>query len=411
VFVARIELTDFRNYAHAVVELGPGVTVILGPNGQGKTNLVEAIGYLASGSSHRVSNDHALVRFGEESATVRATLRHGEREVLMECQINRSGANRLLVNRSIVRSREAQRYIDSVLFAPEDLSIVRGEPSGRRRVLDALIVAITPRMSAVMSDYERVVRQRTTLLKSARATRVPADALGTLDIWDDRLAQLGAEIMIARERLIAQLLPRMDAAYQRIAGTDQRVALAMTTTVDGIDTEDSDPSTRSADPERPSTRFARSGTEAAPVVERAQRVETHQTIDDVRTRLLARIAEVRRAELDRAVTLVGPHRDDLVIELNGLPARGYASHGESWSLALALRLASAELLRDTGAAGDPVVILDDVFAELDEGRRARLLDAVLGFEQVIVTAAVGSDVPQLQDARVVRIRGGEVVDV
>jgi DNA replication and repair protein RecF len=278
-------------------------------------------------------------------------------------------------------------------------------------VLDALIVAITPRMSAVMSDYERVVRQRTTLLKSARATRVPADALGTLDIWDDRLAQLGAEIMIARERLIAQLLPRMDAAYQRIAGTDQRVALAMTTTVDGIDTEDSDPSTRSADPERPSTRFARSGTEAAPVVERAQRVETHQTIDDVRTRLLARIAEVRRAELDRAVTLVGPHRDDLVIELNGLPARGYASHGESWSLALALRLASAELLRDTGAAGDPVVILDDVFAELDEGRRARLLDAVLGFEQVIVTAAVGSDVPQLQDARVVRIRGGEVVDV
>ena len=404
VIVARIELTDFRNYTHGVVELGSGVTVILGPNGQGKTNLVEAIGYLATGSSHRVSNDHALVRFGENAATVRATLRHGDREVLMECQINRSGANRLLVNRSIVRSREARRYIDSVLFAPEDLSIIRGEPSGRRRVLDALIVAITPRMSSVMSDYERVVRQRTTLLKSARATRVAADALSTLDIWDDRLAQLGAEIMVARDDLVRQLVPRVGAAYQRIAGTDQRVRLTMTTTIDGSDAEDDDLQVG------PSTRFARSGTEADSVPERAKRDETHPTNDDIRNRLLARIAEVRRAELDRAVTLVGPHRDDLLIELNGLPARGYASHGESWSLALALRLASAELLRDTGAAGDPVVILDDVFAELDEGRRGRLLDAVLGFEQVIITAAVGGDVPQLQDARVVHILAGEVVD-
>ena len=382
--VARLELTDFRNYAHAAVELGPGVTVVLGPNGQGKTNLVEAIGYLASGSSHRVSADPALVRFGESTATVRATLRHGEREVLMECQINRSGTNRLLVNRSAVRTREAQRYIDSVLFAPEDLAIVRGDPSGRRRVIDSLLVAITPRLSAVMSDYDRVVRQRTTLLKSARASRVPADALTTLDIWDERLADLGAQIMVARERLVEQLQPTVDAAYQRIAGVEQRVVLSMRTTVDGVDPEDGD-------------------TADAAILE-------PQTMVETRDRLLARITEVRRAELDRAVTLVGPHRDDLVIELNALPARGYASHGESWSLALSLRLASAELLRDTGAAGDPVVILDDVFAELDEGRRGRLLEAVAGFEQVIVTAAVAGDVPHLDAARVIRIRAGEVVD-
>ena len=395
--VARLELTDFRNYAHASVELGPGVTVVLGPNGQGKTNLVEAIGYLASGSSHRVSADPALVRFGEATATVRATLRHGEREVLMECQINRSGSNRLLVNRSQVRGREAQRYIDSVLFAPEDLAIVRGEPSGRRRVIDALLVAITPRLSGVMSDYDRVVRQRTTLLKSARASRVPADALGTLDIWDERLADLGAQIMVARDDLVAQLLPRVDAAYQRIAGTEQRVALSMTTTIDwraGAEGEDPVGLRRdaSAEPAEPA------------------RSTPSRGMADTRQRLLDVIAESRRAELDRAVTLVGPHRDDLFIELNGLPARGYASHGESWSLALSLRLASAELLRDTGAAGDPVVILDDVFAELDEGRRGRLLEAVVGFEQVIVTAAVAGDVPDLDAARVIRIRAGEVVD-
>lgn len=389
--VAGLELTDFRNYATAQVQLGPGVTVVLGPNGQGKTNLVEAIGYLATGGSHRVSSDAALVRFGEDAATIRASLRHGEREVVMECRINRSGANRLLVNRNSVRGREAQRYIDSVLFAPEDLAIIRGEPSGRRRTLDALVVAITPRMAAVLSDYDRVVRQRTTLLKSARATRTPADALGTLEIWDERLAELGAQIMVARERLVLQLQPRMDAAYQRIAGTEQRVALSLRTTVDGLDAEDDDPAPATSGSN--STGFA--GTDA-PAANAAA--------------LLARIAEVRRAELDRAVTLVGPHRDDLLIELNGLPARGYASHGESWSLALALRLASAELLRDTGAAGDPVVILDDVFAELDEGRRGRLLEAVVGFEQVIVTAAVAADVPDLAEARVIRIRSGEVVD-
>ena len=393
--VGRLELTDFRNYARAELDLDRGVTIVVGPNGQGKTNLVEAIGYLATGGSHRVSSDQALVRAGESAAIVRATLRHGGREVLMECQINRSGANRLLVNRNPVRSREAKRYIDSVLFAPEDLAIVRGEPSGRRRLLDALMVATAPRMAAILADYERVLRQRTALLKSARATRVPADALGTLDIWDERLAALGAEIVVARAALVHDLAPLAAAAYQRIAGTEQRVELRMRTTVDGVDPEE--------DP-------------GAPVLVDRDPVATDtvppaaDTVATVAARLTARIAQVRRAELDRAVTLVGPHRDDLSIELNGLPARGYASHGESWSLALSLRLASAELLRATGAAGDPVVILDDVFAELDERRRDRLMAAVADFEQVIITAAVPSDVPEIAGSRTITIRAGAIVD-
>lgn len=421
--VARLELTDFRNYAHAVIELGAGVTVIVGPNGQGKTNLVESIGVLATGASHRVSSDQALVRAGTDAAVIRATLRHGDREVLIESQINRTGSNRLIVNRNPVRTREAKRYIDSVLFAPEDLAIVRGEPAGRRRTVDALLVATAPRYAAILGDYERVLRQRTALLKSARASRVAADALGTLDIWDERLAGLGAEIVAGRDRLIAALAPRADAAYTRIAGVDQRVRLRMRTSVDETDLEtggpdrssfgpsSSDPVSSgpvSSGPPTPAPLGTNPtdgrGNDPAPPGAHAQQVAT------IAARLAARILEVRREELDRAVTLVGPHRDDLEIELNGLPARGYASHGESWSLALALRLASAELLRDTGIAGDPVVILDDVFAELDERRRDRLMAAVADFEQVVITAAVPADVPDIAGSRTIRIRGGAVVD-
>jgi len=405
VIVGRLELTDFRNYARAELDLDRGVTIVVGPNGQGKTNLVEAIGYLATGGSHRVSSDQALVRAGESAAIVRATLRHGGREVLMECQINRSGANRLLVNRNPVRSREAKRYIDSVLFAPEDLAIVRGEPSGRRRLLDALMVATAPRMAAILADYERVLRQRTALLKSARATRVPADALGTLDIWDERLAALGAEIVVARAALVHDLAPLAAAAYQRIAGTEQRVELRMRTTVDGVDPEEDPGAPVLVDRDPVAT-----DTAATDTVPTAAETVAAETVATVAARLTARIAQVRRAELDRAVTLVGPHRDDLSIELNGLPARGYASHGESWSLALSLRLASAELLRATGAAGDPVVILDDVFAELDERRRDRLMAAVADFEQVIITAAVPSDVPEIAGSRTITIRAGAIVD-
>jgi len=364
VIVANLELTDFRNYRTASLELGPGVTVIVGPNGQGKTNLVEAIGYLAAGGSHRVASDQALVRNGAERAIIRARLQHGERAIGLQAELNRSGANRLQVNGQPVRSREARRYLDSVLFAPEDLATVRGEPGGRRRFLDELLAMRQPRLAGVLADYERVLRQRNTLLKTARATRTPESALGTLDIWDERLAELGADIVAGRDALVAELAPHVAAAYRVIAGAEHEVRLS---------------------------------TEVTGAPDRAAFLDT----------LRARRAE----ELDRAVTLVGPHRDDLVIDLNGMPARSTASHGESWSTALSLKLAAAELLRETGPAGDPVLVLDDVFAELDAGRRARLVGAVTGYEQVLVTAAVEEDVPAGISGATVRVRAGEIVGV
>jgi DNA replication and repair protein RecF len=361
--VAHLELKDFRNYREVSLALEPGVTVIVGPNGQGKTNLVEAIVVLGAGSSHRVTGDQALVRQGEDRAIVRARLRHGERAIAVEAELNRTGANRIQVNGQPVRSREARRYLDAVLFAPEDLAIVRAEPGGRRRFLDDLLAMRQPRVAGVLTDYERVLRQRNSLLKSARASRLTESTLSTLEVWDERLAALGAEIIAGRAALVDELLPHVISAYQAIAGTAHEIRLTPETTGAG---------------------------------------EAEAFLEILRAR--------RSDELDRAMTLVGPHRDDLLIDLNGMPARTTASHGESWSTALALKLASAELLRETGPAGDPVLVLDDVFAELDAGRRARLVGAVAGYEQVLVTAAVAEDVPVELVGRTIRIRAGEIVD-
>jgi DNA replication and repair protein RecF len=271
---------------------------------------------------------------------------HEDRALVIELQLNRSGANKAQVNRGPVRVRELPRYFASVLFAPEDLSLIRGEPSGRRAFLDALVVQRAPRFAGVIADYERVLRQRNSLLKSARASRLPANSLSTLDVWDDRLVDLGSSLMVARHELVEQLRPQIFRAYQAVAGEEHETSAYLTRSIDD---------------------------EEAPDQEAAERADVQIVAARFRERLAAR----RRDEVDRAVTLVGPHRDDLVLELNGLPARGYASHGESWSLALALKLASAEVLRVDAVAGDPVLVLDDVFAELDEGRRERLADAVL----------------------------------
>jgi DNA replication and repair protein RecF len=382
VHVARLSLTDYRNYERAELDLGPGATVFVGRNGQGKTNLVEAIGYLSTLGSHRVSGDQALIRAGADAAIVRALLTHGDRELLVELQLNRQGANRAQLNRSPVKTRELPRYAHSVLFAPEDLAIVRGEPSVRRRMLDELLVQRTPRLSGVMADYERVLKQRNSLLKSARARGLAADKLTTLDIWDERLVDLGAELIDQRVALIDALAAPLAAAYQSIVEADHAPRLRPLLSIDGADPED-DAAMDAAAP-------AASG--------------------DTRSRFTEALRTLRPKELERGITLVGPHRDDVVLLLNGLPAKGYASHGESWSFALSLRLASAELLRRDSNTGDPVLVLDDVFAELDRLRRARLAAAIGGFEQVLVTAAVLEDVPEPLIARIVHIDAGRIVE-
>ena len=383
--VRQLSLTDFRNYESLDITLGSGANLFVGSNGQGKTNLVEALGYLSTLGSHRVSVDHAMIRQGQDAAIVRARLVHAEREVLAEVQINRSTANRAQVNRSAIKTRELPRYFSSVLFAPEDLALVRAEPSGRRRFLDELLVLRTPRMSGVMADYDRVLRQRNTLLKSARNAGVKGDQLSTLAIWDERLVALGSEIIQARSALVAELTPEVSRAYTAIAGADHAARLTSYLSILAA-TPDEDAADLSA---------VRSG------------VVTVEAAADAFRSALARL---RRAELDRGLSLAGPHRDDLVLELNGLPARGYASHGESWSFALALKLASAAVLRRESSSGDPVLILDDVFAELDESRRGRLADAVGDFEQVLITAAVLDDVPENLATHIVRIRAGRIVD-
>ncbi len=384
--VTRLSLTDFRNYESVELELSPGPNLFVGSNGQGKTNLVEALGYLSTLGSHRVSVDHAMIRAGREAAIVRARLENGDRSVLAEVQINRTGANRAQINRSSIKTRELPRYFSSVLFAPEDLALVRGEPSGRRRFLDELLVLRSPRLSGVLTDYERVVKQRNSLLKSARASGLRGAALGTLEIWDDRLVALGSELIEARGDLVAELLPELGSAYSAIAGADHGATLSSSLSILAPAADDDAPAIQAAGPE--------------------PRLGAEQTAVEFRAALL----RLRRAELERGMTLVGPHRDDLVLGLNALPARGYASHGESWSFALSLKLASAAVLRRETNSGDPVLILDDVFAELDESRRARLADAVESFEQVLITAAVFDDVPERLAARVVRIRAGRILE-
>ncbi len=380
--VTHLSLTDFHNYRTAEVPFAAGANLFVGRNGQGKTNLVESLGYLSSLGSHRVSSDQAMIRKDADSAIVRARIEHDGRELLVEVQLNRSSPNRAQVNRGAIKPRELPRYFSSVLFAPEDLALVRGEPGIRRRFLDQLLIQRNPRFSAVIADYERVLKQRNTLLKSARASRVKPDQLGTLDIWDERLVALGTELLDARLELVVRLSDPLVAAYRSVAGDDHHPRLLPQLTIRGahVDDEEDD-------------------------------ADSDVTISSGDTAEVFRgaLAAVRSKELGRGLTLVGPHRDDVLFELNGLPAKGYASHGESWSFALALKLASAELLRRESSTGDPVLVLDDVFAELDQARRRMLATAVAGYEQVLITAAVLDDVPETLTAHTVRIEAGTIV--
>jgi DNA replication and repair protein RecF len=386
VIVTHLNLTDFRNYETVDLGLVTGANVFVGSNGQGKTNLVEALGFLSTLGSHRVSTDHAMVRAGQDAAIVRARLEHSDRQILAEVQINRSGANRAQINRSAIKTRDLPRYFSSILFAPEDLALVRGEPSGRRRFMDELLVQRFPRLSGVMVDYERVLKQRNSLLKSARASGLRENSLSTLEIWDERLVEFGSELIQARSALIAELLPEVTAAYSAIAGADHHASLASYLSI-----------------------LASDSSEEATIEQGAVRAGALD-LDEIQKNFRAALARLRRAEVERGITLAGPHRDDLVLGLNDLPARGYASHGESWSFALSLKLGAAAVLRRESSTGDPVLILDDVFAELDESRRGRLAAAIEGFEQVLITAAVLDDVPTELAGHIVRIRSGHIVE-
>ena len=387
--VTHLSLTDFRNYRTAEVALTAGSNLFVGSNGQGKTNLVESLAYLSTLGSHRVSVDHAMIRQGTDSAIIRARLEYGERQILVEVQLNRASPNRAQVNRSVIKTRELPRYFSSVLFAPEDLALIRGDPAGRRRFLDELLVLRSPRISGVIVDYERVVRQRNTLLKSARVSGVKSDKLSTLDLWDERLVALGSQLIEARSALVAELSPEVASAYTSVAGEDHHATLSSQLSIfgggSGADTAEEDAETSGLSRGR-------------------------LTAADAAAAFRDALARRRRDELERGTTLVGPHRDELVLELNSLPARGYASHGESWSFALSLKLASAVLLRRDSSTGDPVLMLDDVFAELDEARRARLAAAVRDFEQVLITAAVFDDVPEELTGNTVHISRGTIVE-
>ena len=380
--VKHLTLSNFRNYSTVELPLAQGINLLVGKNGQGKTNLAEAIFYSATLSSHRVSGYLPLIKQGETKSIIRLLARFEDRENLLELELNTECSNRARINKSETpRVRDVLGYVNAVIFSPEDLDIVKRDPSNRRAFIDELIVQLTPRMAGVYSDYERVLKQRNTLLKSARNMSASASGLSTLDSWDQSLVRIGSEIIAARFDITARLAPYLEAAYAAIADdkNDPSIRIKSSLSTNDVDSTDSESFLNTGD-----------------------RQEIEKLFQD-------RLAEVRGKEMERGITLVGPHRDDLLLLLGTLPAKGYISHGESWSYALALKLASADLIRKDARAGDPVLILDDVFAELDSTRRSRLASLVSHNEQVIITAAVAEDVPSELSATRFNVRDGSLV--
>ena len=400
-YLEELSLTDFRSYAQVDLSLEPGVTVLVGSNGIGKTNLMEAIGYLATLNSHRVSTDAPLLRFGTERAMIRAKLVRGEQSTVLELEINAGRANRGRINRSNpVRARDLLGICQTVLFAPEDLALVKGDPSSRRRFLDELLVSLMPRHAATRSDYDRVLKQRNALLKSARAGKFSTGHEATLDVWDQHMARAGAELLHARLELVDRLQPHLKNAYAQLTdGSKEATAVYRSTLQDSLD--DDGATSRPAD-SRPADGTA--ADEAAPAEDLRL-----LSVEQLTERYIQAFAAARRKELERGISLVGPHRDELELVLGSAPAKGYASHGETWSMCLSLRLASYYVMLDDARTGGspPILILDDVFAELDVQRRRKLAAIVSGAEQVLVTAAVEDDIPaELTGRRVKVIPGG-----
>ena len=383
--VRHLTLKDFRNYSDAELAFEPGMNVLVGRNGQGKTNVVEAIMYLSTLRSHRIAQDAAMIRAGQDAAIVRCRLSQGEREALLELQLNRNAPNRTLLNRHAVKPRALTQMISAVLFAPEDLSIARGEPAVRRRFLDDALISRHPVAAAAISDYERVLRQRNTLLRDARHARSTSGLDAMLDVWDEQLVDLGAQIMAHRRLFVRDVTEPLLSGYFALVEQDHRPEITLDESVQQVlDVSRETPGETMLSGDVSRETLARSMAQA--------------------------LREVRSREIERGQTLVGPHRDDVVLRLNGLPVKGYASHGETWSYVLALKLALAQVLRADSVTGDPILVLDDVFAELDVGRRQTLFAAVQSFEQVLVTAAVEGDVPGHGEWHTIRVHAGKIVD-
>ena len=368
-FLQRLGLRDYRNYRELDVALEPGVTVFVGRNGQGKTNLVEALYLLSSGKSHRINLTSPLIHKDHETGIVRATVVSQDRALLCEWEINRATSDRIQMNGNIAKAGDLARALSVVMFAPEDVAVVRGDPAARRTHIDEIAAWLFPRLQGTLADYERTLKQRNSLLKSLRAHARGSTDTSTLDVWDEKLVVLGTDIFAGRLAALALLQPLVSQRYQDIAGADHEPELTMASSVDIAPTA-----------------FAEYATVFA-----------------------QQIAEHRALDIERGQTMAGPHRDDVAISLNGLPAKGYASHGETWSLVLALRLAELDVKRREGPAGDPIVILDDVFAELDAGRRELLSQSLADVEQVLVTAAVRDDLPANMSAQLITISAGTVV--
>ena len=388
-YIDYLSLTGFRSYAQLDLELKPGVTVFVGPNGTGKTNIVEAIGYLASLSSHRVSSDGPLVAFDADQALVRARLARGTQRTSVELELNPGRTNRARLNRANpVRAREILGLCRTVLFAPEDLTLVKGDPSSRRRFIDDLIVSLVPHHAATRSDYERVLKQRNALLKSGRAAgRFTSAHEATLEVWDQHMAVAGAKLLAARLQALQRLQPHLQSAYRDLTDGSKTARAVYRSTLQGSVNDD------------------------GAVVGNPDPEELYGLTEaELTERFLAAFVANRRREIERGVSLVGPHRDDLELILGQAPAKGYASHGETWSFALALRLGTYYLLLsdDDSPGAGPILILDDVFAELDTARRTRLAGIVADAEQVLVTAAVADDIPEALAGEVITVVPGGI---
>ncbi len=356
--VTRLELVDFRNYVEASFQFHHGITAVVGLNGQGKTNLAEALAYLASLESFRGAPTEALIRVGAETAIVRATVLHPDgREVLVELELSRHGRNRVQVNKQrLGRSRELLGVMRVTVFSPDDLALVKGGPQERRRFMDDTLVALALKYDALRLELDRIVKQRNMLLKQANG-RLHDDLQVSLDVWDAKLAQVGDQFGHARSVLIARLSPMVAEAYEQLA-------------------------------DRPSA------------------VELRYEPPWRRHGLVQALASARTDDVRRGVSTVGPHRDDVELFIGGLSARTHASQGEQRTLALALRLGAHRLVAEK-AGSSPVLVLDDVLSELDPRRAAALLTHLPPGQVVLTTAGVLPDAAH-PDA-IVRIEAGAVL--